>query len=205
MPTHPKEPDGGAKSKARRATRRVWAFIAGAAILIGAIAGLLSIRQASTASGPPSFSGSVAGRSGASSFASFLRTHDGQVIYLNLVCNQFVLESETSHLQAGDHCLTFTESNFSASSRNADLLITFDGPADAQQAWNGPNTVTSEREEAWTWIPWKGDSGVNASLSNGNFGAGYEVVKGYYEVVLGSGGSGPPRAQTTELLAVPPR
>ena len=193
-----------AKAKVSNVGRRVWRLIAGLGVVIGAVAGFLAIIHSSASSGPPKFSGLVSTKGGATAFADFLRMNDGRVVYLNVVCDQYVQADQTSHLEPGDHCVAWTESNYSSSSPKADLLTTFDGTDDARQWWNGQDSPATERQAAWTWIPWKGDNGVDASISNGSYGAGFEVVKGYYEVLLGEGGSGPPDAQSTELLAVSP-
>ena len=190
------------RGKFWRSATFLWKAIAGAAVLIGAVAGVLAIRNTTRSHGPDQLTADVSGLEGARDFRAFVKGHDGQVVYLNVECDQFVLLKYSKHLRKGDRCLSQSIGEGNSKSGGADLLITFDGRRDAQRGWNGPSSPESDRQQVWAWIPYRGE--VKATLTNGDKGAGFWFVKGYYEVILDAGGSGPPAAQSVELVAVPP-
>jgi hypothetical protein len=196
------EGENDRQRRLHRSAKYLWAGLAGVAIVIGALAGIFTIRNATSSHGLPSLEADLSTLAGAREFNAFLASNDGQVVYLKVECDQYVLPSHSKHLRPGDRCLAQDVHDYSASSPRASQLITFEGKKDAQEGWNGPYTPASASKEAWTWIPYHGE--VDATLTNGKHGVGYQLVKGYYEVILEAGGIGPPEAQIAELLAMPP-
>jgi hypothetical protein len=190
------------RQRLHRSAKRLWTGLAGVALVIGAVAGLFTIRNVTSSDDSPSLQADLSTLTGAREFGAFLASNDGQIVYLDVECDQYVRPPQSKHLRPGDRCLAQEARRYSASSPRALQLITFEGEKDAQEGWNGPYTPASAREEAWTWIPRRGE--VDATLTNGRHGAGHQLIKGYYEVILEAGGVGPPEAQKAELLAMPP-
>jgi hypothetical protein len=176
-------------------------MVVGVAILLGAVAAAFAIEDATSSHGPDRLEAVVSTVEGAREFAAFLEEHDGEVVYLEIECDEFLEVSFERYTRSGSHCLSRPIHPYSDSSPYATLLITYGGERDAKEASTEPYRRGDARDDASTWIPHRAET--DATVTNGDKGAGFILVKGYYEVVLEEGGVAPPEAQRTELRAVP--
>ena len=200
-----------APSKRRRSRQALWAT------WIGSIAGVLSllvavlvwhpwvIRTAGTAR----LVVDTTTQSGAAAFESFVRSHDGQPVYLDVSCGSY--GSDSKAIDPKSHCWFQEMDNFSSDSPKAFLLSTFSHSQTAYSWWNGPaNDSEAGRGELWTYFPEKpqGSSAFfDENNGNGSSGVGGLEAKGYFDVVVtGSGSLGPTGLDMVDLRprAAPP-
>ena len=161
------------KRKTSITGKKVAAFIGIIAAIITIIAGGIAIWQAIHPNGPDTFEGDVTQASTANSLISFLQSHDGKVIRLDITC-----------VSPGPS----TACDVSSSSNDSNPIL--------------PLPVGGDGSSAAYWLHLD-PAGTNVEMDNGSYGAGSLVIRGYFEVsVRGVLGSDPPNVQNVFLTGV---
>jgi hypothetical protein len=177
---------------------------------IGSIAGVLSLLVAvlvwhpwsSGSSSRPRIVVDATTQDGAATFENFIRSHDGQVVYIEVSCDEY--GSDSKKIDPKSHCWFQDMDNYSTESPKAFWLSTFSQTQTAYEWWNqSANDSEAGRGELWTYFPEK-PQGSSAFFSsnggNGSSGAGGLKAKGYFSVVItGSGSLGPTGLDMVDL------
>ncbi|WP_285480227.1 hypothetical protein [Amycolatopsis sp. NBRC 101858] len=139
---------------------------------------------------------------GAAKFEDFIRTHDGQIVYIDVSCDEY--GSDSKKIDQKSHCWFQDMDNYSSDSPKAFWLSTFSQAQTAYEWWNqAANESEAGRGELWTYFPEKpkGSSAfVSSNGGNDSSGVGGLKAKGYFGVVItGSGSLGPTGLDMVDL------
>ncbi|MEV0237486.1 hypothetical protein [Nonomuraea sp. NPDC050786] len=176
------------------------ALMALAVVLLPAAAGYGVYRY--TVTDTPRLRAEVNTQAGAAAYEAFVRSHERQVVYLDVRCESYT--SDAHQIDPRSHCWFQEMDNYSDESPKAFYLTTFSHAVTAYEWWNGPG------HDSWaghgilfSYFPQK-PTGSSTFFSqnngDGSSGAGGLEAKGYFEIVIsGTGSLGPTGVDVAEL------
>lgn len=132
----------------------VWSVIAGIALLIGAVAGILEIKH--DLSRPPSFSGNLGNPATAASLVSFLHNHANSKVTISATCNA---ASGTCSIGPGQGDQT-NVTLYAGAHKGESAVLTFVPVAGGSGSLSGPGAGAITISGNWT-VQYLG-SGVGA-------------------------------------------
>ncbi|GAA1721952.1 hypothetical protein ACBR40_07605 [Nonomuraea sp. AD125B] len=176
------------------------ALVALAVVLLPAAAGYGVYRY--TVTEIPRLRVDATTQTGAAAFEAFVRSHERQIVYLDVRCESYTSDAKEIHPRS--HCWFQEQDNYSDESPTAFLLFTHSHAETAYEWWNGPSHDSwAGQGVLFTYFPQKpvGSSAFFAqNHGDGSSGAGGLEAKGYFEIVIsGTGSLGPPGVDVVDL------
>ncbi len=170
-----------------------------AAGVLGAVASIVTILAflQSQHSGPPSFNGDLT--SSAARFSSFLSGADGKIAYIQIQCGTVDANGNWEHNQNNSptsQCIAMPVGVDGLTFRFILSLGSFSAP----QYYFGPSNPALDPKTAWVNVVVTPNTGAEAY--NGPRGAGWIVIKGYFQITSMQFGDAPPGSDDYELRAV---